>query len=457
MERVQKKFLKILSLSLATALMVPSAHSQDAEPDLRKEESFHRVYKKYNEQPTSAEAWEKALANRPANTYSVQNKDTLWDISGTLFGDSYYWPKVWSYNTDDILNPHEINPNQAIKFYPGTMAEAPTVGLANKGDAPEALPTHVLEKNEGGTLEGIKLPPAKKSVPVVKKLPKSLPLYRWSVVNKPKVDFEVSGQKIRYRDSEKFLGFYASDTQIPASGEIVEMDGPFEQTAGDFQYAVVRVSDPSQKKFLSIDDTQKLTGPSSNQGYVVEVQGEIEVMERVSDTDNLYRARVKRAINPVMVGAKLVPGSLSTFTTQAAPMSTSVQSEVIGGEYQKTKQKLFGTDNLIFLDAGAKQGLQLGSTLAIFKNERIRKSYTKSMVNDRSIGQVKVVKLSDNFATAYILDSHDEVTLGDYVGGATAAKGSSAAAGGDDLDIEAPSSESGDQVPPPELEDDLQL
>lgn len=445
---MQKTFLKILSLSLIATLVVPiQAQSQDTEPDFKKEERFHRIYKKYNEQPTSAEAWEKVLSNRPANSYSVQNKDTLWDISSTLFGDSHYWPKVWSYNTDGILNPHEINPNQAIKFYAGTMLEAPTVGLADKNDAPEALPTHVLEKNEAGELEGVRIPPPKKRTPVVKKLPKSLPLYRWSVVNKPRVDFEVSGKRLTYKPTQKFLTTYVTDAPLPSAGEVIEGDRPLEASAADFQHVVVRLNDASSKYFVGIDDSVTISG-AVGKGTVVQVQAEIEVMERVSSTDNLYRAKVRKTVNPLLTGAKLIPGTLNMFDTVSNGVSTAVQSTVIGGELERFSQKLFGTDNLIFLDAGAKEGLQEGSTLAIYRNERIYKPGTKAFINDRVIGQVKVVKLADHFATGYILNSSSEVTVGDYVGGANAAPKGSAAdstGGADDL------------APPPAEEDDLQL
>lgn len=472
---MHKKFLKTITVTVIATTVL--AHAQD-DADIKREERFHRIYKKYNEQPTSEEAWEKVLSGRKANSYAVQNKDTLWDISHTLFGDSYYWPKVWSYNTDDIQNPHEINPSQQIKFYPGTLAEAPTVGLAEKTAAPEEMPTHVLEKNEAGELESIKIPPPKKkSRPVVKKLPNSLPLYRLGAVNKPPVDFEVSGARVKYPPAPKYLSFYVSDNPVESIGEIVEMEQPDERTSNEHELVIVRVSNAANKHFVVVKDDVKISDPSEllgNKGYVVEVQGEIELRERVNESDNLFRAIVKKAIQPLDVGAKLVPGTVKTFDSGATPISTTVQAKIIGGEFERHEQRMFGTDNIIFLNAGAKEGLQEGSTLNIFLNERLRKGSTKAVTNDRVIGQVKIIKLADHFATGYVIDSTNEIYTGDYAGGSVKPAPSQSNAGGSsglssddaaafdsappassdtgsggdpDFDLDAPSNNGGGQAP----------
>jgi hypothetical protein len=418
MERVQKTFLKIITVTLATALV---AHAQDVDPDFKSEERFHRIYKKYNQEPTSVESWEKVLSGRSANTYSIQTKDTLWDVSHTLFGDSHYWPKVWSYNTDDIQNPHEINPKQVIKFYPGTLAEAPTVGLAEKTDAPEAMPTQILEKNKQGKLEGFKIPPPKrKSRPLVKNLPDSLPLYRLGAVNRSPVDFEVSGARVKYAASIKYLSFYVADAPLDGMGEVVEMEHQDEETSGEYEAIIVRVSNAANKHFVVLKDSSMVSDPFdslANKARVIEVQGEIEIQERVNEGDNLFRAMVKKSINPLEVGAKLIPGSIAMFDSAPSAISTSVQARIIGGEYERFEQKMFGIDNIVFLNAGAKEGLQLGSTLPVYLNERLRKPNTKAIANDRVIGQVKVIKLADHFATGYVLDSQAQIIIGDYVGG----------------------------------------
>jgi hypothetical protein len=449
--RVQKPVLKLITATLAISALV--AHAQEGDADFKTEERFHNVYKKYNEQPTSGEAWEKVLSDRKANSYAVQDKDTLWDISNTLFGDAHYWPKVWSYNTEDILNPHQINPKQQIKFYAGTLEEAPTVGLADKTDAPEDLPKHVIEKKDDGsiTLEGVKIPPPKrKSRPLVRNLPKSLPLYRLGRVNEPKVDFEVSGARVKHLPAPKYLSHYAVDIAPTTIGEIVEMERPDEMTTGDYQYVIVRISNPGVKHLVAYSDNTKIFDPTelfANKAIMVEVQGEVELGERVNEGENLFRATVKKSINPLEVGAKLMEGRISTFDTAPTTVTTSVQAKIIGGEYQRFEQKMFGPDNFVFLSAGAKEGLQEGSTLQIFMNERLRKAKTKAIDNDRVIGTVKVIKNAEHFATGYVLDTSTDIMIGDYAGGRVKSTimndASASAASSEDADAMAPPVDNG--------------
>lgn len=442
---------------------VQSAPAQNSDPDLKTEERFHHIYKKYNAHPTSVEAWEKALADRRSNTYSIQENDTLWGVSGTLFGESEYWPKVWSYNTKDILNPHQINPNQTIKFYPGTMAEAPTVGLAKKDDAPEALPSHVIEKKEDGSLESIQIPPPKrKSRPLVKKLPNSLPLYRLGLVNAPPPDVEVSGARPKNVPGPKYLSYYVVDASPAATGEVVEMEADGEETSGEYRHVVVRVSNAGDKRYVIYKDQDKISDPlgaSEKKGTIVEIQGELELMERVNERENLFRALIKKSINAVEVGAKLMPGRVATFDSEASLVANSVQARIIGGEHQKFEHKMFGTDNIIFLNAGAQEGLQEGSTLKIFMNEKLRKPSTKAVENDRVIGILKVIKVSNHFSTGYVLDSASDIMIGDYAGGQArapaAAASSNSSPEGEDLEFSAASgsSEDGSSVQSSEDED----
>ncbi|HEY8269999.1 MAG TPA: hypothetical protein VIG33_03870 [Pseudobdellovibrionaceae bacterium] len=468
---MQKVLLKIVLMILVIPLYV---RAQDADPDFKSEERFHRIYKKYNQEPTSEEAWEKVLSGRHANTYSIQDRDTLWDISHTLFGDSHYWPKVWSYNTDDIQNPHQINAKQGIKFYPGTLAEAPTIGLANKSDAAEALPTHVLEKNQEGKLEGFKIPFSKrKSRPLVKKLPDSLPLYRLGAVNKPPLDFEISGARAKYSASLKYLSFYITEKPLESVGEVVEMEHLDEQTSGDYEVIIVRVSNASGKRFVAFKDNTQVSEASelgATKAWSVEVLGEVEIQERVNENDNLFRAIVKKSINPLEIGAKLLPGSMSTFDASPSTLTSSVQARIIGGEYARFDQKMFGTDHIVFLNAGAQEGLREGSSLPIFLNERLRKPETKAVANDRIIGEIKIIKLAGHFATGYIVDSQSPVFVGDYVGGRvkSSAGGSAAAAEATDengnsknsdfdLDLDVPSQKDNGGENPADADDELHL
>lgn len=99
------------------------------DPDLELEKRMHQLYQRLNSEPTSSQAWDAVSAPRAAQVYTIQKGDNLYNISGTLFGDSQFWPKIWSLNELDIMNPHFIYPNKPIYFYPGTVEMPPTLSL----------------------------------------------------------------------------------------------------------------------------------------------------------------------------------------------------------------------------------------------------------------------------------------------------------------------------------------
>lgn len=54
----------------------------------------------------------------PGEVHTVQDGDTLWDLSSRYLGSPWYWPKVWSYNPE-IANPHWIYPGNQVRFFGG--------------------------------------------------------------------------------------------------------------------------------------------------------------------------------------------------------------------------------------------------------------------------------------------------------------------------------------------------
>lgn len=395
--------------------------AQGDSPDFNRESEFHRIYKSYNEQPTSEEAWDQAVGNRASETYQVQKGDTLSGISTTFFGDFTYWPKVWSLNNPQILNPHEIEPGMVVQFFPGSMDEAPTLAVASNevANADEKAPAEATDGKPAkvATSKDVApgmIPKGRKRTPLLKKLPPSLPQYK--TVDEKKLQIEVELPKNQFPTPLEVLEYFIADTPAEGVGEVTgtELDT---KTAGDYQYVFVRLPNNSGKEFVAQKNLAEVKDPQTKmrKGFMVELQGEIEVLERVNEQKNIYRAIVKKSVQPVAVGSILVPGKLPMIDTTVGALNTGVGAKIMGGQFE-AKRALFGNHSFVFLDSGTNQGLQEGMSLPVFADERVRNKKSDAIINDRVIGTAKVVRVAPNFATAYIVKATDDILLGDYVG-----------------------------------------
>ncbi|MBO9665234.1 MAG: LysM peptidoglycan-binding domain-containing protein [Bdellovibrio sp.] len=390
----------------------PSVGGSD--PDYEKENEFHAIYKRFNQEPTSEESWEKAVGARKSETYKVQKGNTLWDISNTFFGDPNFWPKIWSLNNDSILNPHEINPAMNIQFFPGTMADAPTVSLGANDTAKDEVVA-----NGGGEAGANNAPVPKthrKITPVLKSLPSSLPSGRVGFFADDDGVVDVQLQNSQFPKHLESLGYYLADSVVVGVGSITgtEMDT---KTAGDFQHVYVQLPSNAEKYYVAHKNMGDVTDPRSKdrKGKMVEIQGEIEVVEKVNEQKNIYRAIVRKAIQPLEVGAVLLPGHIPMIDPASSALSSSAGGKIMGGQFGKNRS-LFSANSLVFLNGGSNQGFQEGQSFQVYADEALRNRQTDAVMNDRKIGIVKIVKVSPNFATAYVTNASEDILTGDYVG-----------------------------------------
>ena len=72
-----------------------------------------------------------ALAKEEPIIYTVEQGDTLWEISQRFIKDPHYWPNLWS-NNPDIGNPHLIYPGQKLRIYKGRIEIIP-IGDGDQG------------------------------------------------------------------------------------------------------------------------------------------------------------------------------------------------------------------------------------------------------------------------------------------------------------------------------------
>lgn len=366
-------------------------------PDFAKEARFHQYYLDYNQQETSQELWKKA-SDEKAQSYQIQKGDTLWGLSQTLFGDPNYWPKIWSLNNSTLENPHEVLPLQLIMFTPGTAGEAPQVTMVD--GVPQEKKKEAVEKK-------VEMEP-------LAELPASLPDWQFRKDKKSQIEFEPSEFRRTFPAPDVYLSYYVQDGKISSLGHVVSTEMGM-NSAAEFQYITVRLGNTAgQRRFLVIKELPVITNPDNkkSQAHVVEVQGEIELIEAVNVDERLYRAIVKKVIHPIEVGAQFIAGQMSTVTYKSETEGEGLKSRIIGGQFGENR-RIFALDSIVYLNSGVNQGVRIGSKYDIYRNPSSRSDRTLEKENPRRIGKLKIITASENYSTGVVTDTVEEIRVGD--------------------------------------------
>lgn len=417
----------------ATAQLAPSD-----DPDLNYEAKLHDIFLNfYNAKMPDAE-WDTLVGSRRSEVYNIQGGDNLWDISKTLFGDGNYWPKVWSLNSS-IKNPHLISPNNSIRFLLGDESEPPAFTVTeNATENSTAAPSASSAAPQGEALntESVSTeepepeipPPLKVSRPVVKRLPPSLP--EWQDIagqgNYDELGISYSRRKIADIEDTIPLASYISEDVPEHFGVIKEIEvGHKIATAYQYIYVAMKkgvgnVGD----KYLAVANRGKIESVNKHitgfLGYTMDIQGEVQLVERVEATNELkdgemYRALVLNIVNPVGVDSILISGKIENIQITDQGPRSQVVAQIIGGSYF-TRRQVYANESIVYINRGESDGLQVGQILPVRANRKIRNEDTEVLSNIRPIGWLRVVKTTPKFATTVVVKAWSDIASGDLTG-----------------------------------------
>lgn len=246
----------------------------------------------------------------PADTpeiYTVREGDTLWDVTEQFYGDPYRWPQVWSYNPD-ITNPHWIYPGAKVRLRPtdGVIETAPRGFSYAKSREKGHNPVYMAE-----------------------------------------------------------YGFLNSDA-LKEAGYIIAANEEHMMLA-DTDQAYVRLSEGATPRiggvytvYRKMEDYERLT---NEKGTLVRITGEL-LLTDYDEKRQVGHATVINTLDGIERGFKIAPLERKFYWVNVVPAEKSLRARVVASLYPR---KLPSTDQIVFVNVGAENGIVLGNRFFIVR------------------------------------------------------------------------------------------
>jgi hypothetical protein len=319
--------------------------------------------------------------------HEVAEGDTLYDLSGRYFGNPRQWPKLWSFNSH-ITNPHWIYPGDIIYLKSASTRDAEKEEDENKVDA-EAVDED--ESKKGMNEEGLR-------VSTAAFITSDKPQFVGRIVDSSKASTllgEFDSCWVGFGDD----GYIERERNSMRDKDIEDLKDPGDVSRKD-RFAIVEPS----------GDVTDQDGNVVGQKYLV--LGSLVVTE--TSEDKLDTAYIDQSWREIERGAYLVPYDRQLKLVDHVPAKKDLVAKIVdslSGRFD------FGESNYVFLDKGASDGVRVGNRLYVYQQQSgLSENWngdTPEEIPWERVGRVRVVDVTENFATAIVTGSQREVTLGD--------------------------------------------
>jgi len=336
--------------------------------------------------PAADRASEVKLQDNPPARYTVKRGDTLWGISSRFLKNPWKWPEIWGMNKDEIKNPHLIYPGDVIIL--DLSGNTPRLRL-------EGVPDGGLSRWYGYELQVSKLEPRMRSSALASAIP-----------------------TIPAKEIEPFLSrsMVVDPDSIERAPKIVAgIDSRVTLSANDTAFAVgVQRNKGSYwnvyrpGRMFQDPDTKEMLGREAVYVGDVEVQsyGQVSAL------------RILQARQEI--------GSGDRLTVMTAPQSLpyvprapdkKVRGKVIAGSSDALSE--FGPLSVVILNRGAREGLESGQVLGLYRNQGM---VSAGMVGGQALrlplqeyGLVMIFRVFNKVSFGLVMTASRPVNVNDIV------------------------------------------
>lgn len=313
------------------------------------------------------------LRSDAPDRHVVVKGDTLWDISGKFFKDPWKWPYIWGMNKDSIKDPHWIYPGDVIVLdrASGTLRIGQG-GAAITGGYDGVIRLSPKVRAGHSTHDAIPSIPASAIAPFL-----SQPL----VIEEGAL-----------KDAPTLIG--AREGRVILSAHDIAFVKGLSQDKGS-KWQIYRPG-----KVFTDPDTEEALGVEA----VYLGNAEVTTFADVSTV------AITQSVQEINKGDRLVaPSGAATNTYLPRAPGGNISARVIsvyGGVSQA------GQNTVITLSKGARDGLESGHVLALYrKGEEVKNEGEKFTLPDERYGLVFVFRVFDKVSYALVMQTRLPVQL----------------------------------------------
>jgi len=327
------------------------------------------------------------LPNAP-DQHKVVRGDTLWDISGKFLQNPWCWPTVWGMNKEEIRNPHWIYPGQIVYFDRAAgrlrLGSPAGEGGSNVATDPSGLPT--VKMSPQNRMQPVRNSEAITTIP--------------SGVIEPFLS-----QPLIVQEDELKAAPHIMATQ---EGRVYLSKGDKAYVRGDLKggtsFQVFRPARP-----LRDPETRKVIGHES--AYL----GTVKLEREASAAGEVHTFVVVNSREDIGEGDRLLPvppTPILNYVPHAPDSKVDARVVSIYGGVTHA-----GQNQIIAINRGKADGLDLGSVLQLYRAGRMAKDRTGDRntvaLPDEKYGTVFIFRLFDNIAYGLVMQVTDAVRTGD--------------------------------------------